>query len=116
MCDRLNDISEKQHLIVCNPPYIKAKQDKASVHSQVAKFEPEVALYLEDDLYEDWFKDFFKDILNKLYQEGVFLMEGHEDHLDSLRDLAIEVGFKRSTVLFDLAGEKRFLKLTQRTD
>lgn len=115
LCDRLTDICEKQHLIVSNPPYIKAQKDRSLVHSQVAKFEPEVALFLEDDLYEEWFRVFFQDVLNKLYEEGLFLMEGHEDHLESLKDLALEVGFKKATVLLDLAGEKRFLKLSQRS-
>lgn len=113
LCDRLNDITEKQHLIVSNPPYIKTRADRPLVHSQVAKFEPGVALYLEDDIYEEWFRDLFKEALNKLYEEGIFLMEGHEDHLDSLKELALDVGFKQANILQDLTGEKRFLKLVQ---
>lgn len=115
LCDRLSDITEKQHLIVSNPPYIKAKKDRPLVHSQVAMFEPEVALYLEDDLYEEWFRAFFRDVLNKLYEEGIFLMEGHEDHLESLQELALDIGFKKALVLTDLTGEKRFLKLAPRS-
>lgn len=111
-CDRLQDVSEKQHLIVTNPPYIKARQDRELVHSQVARFEPKVALYLDDDIYEKWFQKLFEDALDKLYEEGVFLMEGHEDHLESLKELGLKVGFKKAMILPDLAGEPRFLKLT----
>ena len=54
--DRLKEVKEQKFdLIVTNPPYIKKSMHRDLVHSQVEKFEPHVALFLEDSLYEEWF-------------------------------------------------------------
>ena len=75
--DRLKKlIGKKFHMIVSNPPYIKSKQDKKKVHPQVDRWEPDTALYLDDDIYEGWFEELFDQVFRSLYRGGAFLMGG----------------------------------------
>lgn len=108
--DRLKDVEGKFHLITSNPPYIKEGSDRDLVHDQVDKFEPHVALYLKPEKYLSWFSEFFKMVSNSLYEEGVFLMEGHEDHLNDLAHLAEQFGLRDVKILPDLCGSHRFLR------
>lgn len=101
---------EKYHLIISNPPYIKREKDKDTVHQQVKKFEPDLALFLEDESYDDWFDRFLNIVYLKLESDGLFLMEGHEDHLKKIQKQAHLVGFKDIIVEKDLTGRDRFLR------
>ncbi len=110
--DRLSEIGEedsKFHLIVSNPPYIKRSEDGAFVHSQVDQFEPHVALYLDDDDYECWYNLLAIQVHSALVSEGVFLMEGHEDHWEELEPIFRTAGFE-TQLINDLTGAPRFLR------
>lgn len=108
--DRMRDLSdEKFHLIVSNPPYIKKREDRDFVHNQVDTYEPHVALYLDDDKYDEWFRILFKQVLNSLYEEGIFIMEGHEDHLEELANVCNMLGFSSVKVLKDYTNRNRFI-------
>lgn len=108
--DRMGDIkNEKFHLIVSNPPYIKEVEDREFVHDQVDTYEPHLALYLDDEIYTDWFKKLFNQVFNSLYEEGIFLMEGHEDHLEELREICLSFGFREVEIIQDYTQRNRFL-------
>ncbi len=110
--DRLNEIGENEekfHLIVSNPPYIKQSEDGAFVHSQVDQFEPHVALYLDDEEYGAWFGQLADQAYAALVSEGVFLMEGHEDHWEELEPIFRTAGFD-TQLINDLTGAPRFLR------
>jgi len=101
---------EKYHLIISNPPYIKKEADKNSVHQQVKKYEPDLALFIDDEKYDDWFDKFLNIVYLKLESDGCFLMEGHEDHLKKILKQAQLVGFKDIIVEKDLTGRDRLLR------
>lgn len=107
--DRLSDFSLKAHLVISNPPYIKRREDISKVHSQVLRYEPELALFLDDISYEEWFSTFFEQVFAALEEGGVFIMEGHEDHLVSLLPLASAAGLLAASVHKDYTGRNRFL-------
>ncbi|EQC50114.1 ribosomal protein L11 methyltransferase-like protein [Bacteriovorax sp. BSW11_IV] len=107
--DRLKDITEKFHVIVSNPPYIMKNNDRELVHDQVDLFEPHVALYLNDETYFSWFNSLFKSVYEALLEDGVFIMEGHEDHLQKLGDLARENGLSHVEIIQDYTERDRFL-------
>lgn len=109
--DRLDGIKGPFDLILSNPPYIKKNADSADVHHQVLEFEPHLALFLEDDLYEQWFDEFFTCIYEKLSSDGVSLIEGHENHLEELSSKARKAGFREVVVIKDYTNRNRFLKL-----
>lgn len=108
--DRLSGDLKNQHLIITNPPYIMGKNDRKKVHKQTLNFEPNQALFLEDNLYFPWFSELFKQALKSLVPGGIFLMEGHEDHLDALSKLGTESGFVNCSVVKDHGQSKRFLR------
>lgn len=108
--DRLGDGLKNQHLIITNPPYIMGKNDRNKVHKQTLEFEPNQALFLEDHLYFHWFRDLFIQSLNSLIPGGVFLMEGHEDHLEDLKNLALDSGLVNCSILKDHGQRERFLR------
>lgn len=109
--DRLNKVEGKFDLILSNPPYIKRAADLSGVHSQVAAFEPHLALFLDDSTYDQWFDEFFTSIYEKLSDHGVSLIEGHENHLTSQAEMARKIGFSDALVIKDYTQRNRFLKL-----
>jgi release factor glutamine methyltransferase len=109
--DRLQNIEGEFDLILSNPPYIKRLSDSETVHQQVERFEPALALYLDDDVYDVWFEDFFKSLFQKLKGDGMSLIEGHEEHLEGLKSVAQNVGFGKVDVIKDYTGRNRFLRL-----
>ena len=112
--DRLQSIPGNFDLILSNPPYIKRRRDSEGVHQQVRRFEPHMALFIEDDIYDLWFEDFFRSIYKKLNNEGMCLMEGHENHLSELSKKALEIGFVKAEVVVDYTGRNRFLNLRKK--
>jgi len=108
--DRLQGVNTKFHLVVSNPPYIKETEDRHKVHHQVESHEPHLALYLTDKEYDTWFKDFFKQVEDSLLEEGMFFMEGHEDHLQGQKLMLERFNFEEVEVIQDYTGRDRFLK------
>tara|TARA_Y100000768_G_C23897865_1_gene643540 strand:- start:230 stop:1078 length:849 start_codon:yes stop_codon:yes gene_type:complete len=106
--DRLERISGKYHFIVSNPPYIKRTENALGVHSKTLEYEPDVALFIEDDEFYTWFDHFFKQVFEKLLSGGAFFMEGHEDSLGELKTLGLKY-FKKVIIKKDYTNRPRFL-------
>ena len=112
LSDRLNATQEKFDFIVSNPPYIPSHM-RAKVHGQVDMFEPQIALYLESDEYDQWYRDLFKFVSDHLEFDGAFFMEGHEDCLEDLSELAKKY-FSTVELKNDYTGACRFLHAYKR--
>ena len=103
--------SEKKfNLIVSNPPYIK-ESEKESVHPQVLRYEPSLALFLKDEEYEEWYRRFFTHIQNQMFSEGEAWIEGNENHLGALACMASKLGL-RAEIKRDYTLRERFLVLS----
>lgn len=108
--DRLeNYTNEEFDLILSNPPYIKQHSDRSLVHKRVLEYEPHIALFIDDESYDLWYKRFFEQIQSCLKPFGFFIIEGHEDHLDHLKEIAAKNQFVDLKVDRDLTKSKRFL-------
>lgn len=114
--DRLKNNKRKYDLIVSNPPYIKKEQDISEVHHQVKLHEPEIALFLKDQDYDQWFSKFFDQITQSLKDNGLFLMEGHEHHLQHLAEMAKSKGWLEVEVVKDYTERDRYLKWEKKID
>lgn len=110
-CDRMQGVKTTFDLIISNPPYIKRNSDAGEVHSSVIKFEPDIALFLNDTEYDLWFEIFLKQAYDLLNKNGVMMMEGHEDHLEELLLLALLCGFNRGEITDDYTHRSRFITL-----
>ena len=89
-------------------PIVKEVSDKGGVHHQADSYEPHMALYLKDAEYDEWFDTLFKQVNTSLKEKGLFIMEGHEDHLGNQKELAQKY-FNTITVLKDYTQRDRFL-------
>lgn len=107
----LENVSQSFDLILSNPPYIKTKEDRETVHHQVLKYEPHQALFVEDLEYETFFKTFFSQIEKCLAINGLALIEGHENHLYQLKVWASNFNFSKIEILKDYSQRDRFLKI-----
>lgn len=106
--DRIGDL-QGIDLIISNPPYIPRSQESNNVHKKVAEFEPELALYIDDDSYDRWFQIFFTQALHALNDTGFFLMEGHEDIVTKQEQQLYDIGFSQVHTIKDLQGKNRHL-------
>lgn len=108
--DLLENLSNEMFdIILTNPPYIKFSNDRSLVHEGTFRFEPHIALFLEDDHYNLWFKRFFAEIYSGLRPSGALLMEGHENHLKGLAQIAKDCGLRDVEILRDYTGRDRFI-------
>lgn len=118
LSDRLESIEENFDVILSNPPYIKEDTDRSKVHGQVHEYEPHLALYLKDVEYDSWFDELFSQVDNSLNMGGLFLMEGHEDHLQYLREAFIksvkQINYNNIELIEDYTGRTRFLWATKK--
>lgn len=112
--DRLSSFCGNVDLVVSNPPYIKRSEASSGVHSQVDRYEPNGALYLDDENYKSWFFDLFVQTYDVLNPGGLFIMEGHEDLLaGQIVDLEA-VGFVEIKIVQDYTHRNRFIMAMRR--
>lgn len=110
LSDKFSKFQKKCNIIVTNPPYIKRESDRSGVHDKVHEYEPSLALYLDDNEYDHWFEDLFVQSYEILFSDGLFIMEGHEDHLKHLKILAEKCGFVNVSIIKDYTQRDRFIK------
>ncbi len=108
--DKFQNIKLKYDAIISNPPYIKRSQIDG-VHKNVVEYEPDLALFLEDTEYQTWFLDFFENAYLSLNSQGYLLLEGHEDNLLALKEIAENCNFKNIRLIFDLTDRARVLTM-----
>ncbi len=106
--DLFINIQKDFDFIISNPPYIKRSQIKG-VHKNVVTYEPDIALFLEDENHDSWFEKFFTGAYECLKKKGHLLIEGHEDNLNKLITIAEQCSFKEIQCINDLTNRKRFL-------
>jgi release factor glutamine methyltransferase len=96
-------------VIVSNPPYIPSSLAKKTVHQKTHQFEPHLALYIDDSLYEAFFRRLFHGVARHITADGVFMMEGHEDKMQLCAQWAREEKLTGVKIEQDLVGRERFL-------
>ncbi|MFN9112540.1 MAG: hypothetical protein ACK5XN_20935, partial [Bacteroidota bacterium] len=79
------------------------------VHSMTHKYEPHLALYVNESEYVLFFKRLFSQVARHLTADGMFFMEGHEEKLADCAIWAKEAKLTNVTILPDLSGMNRFL-------
>ncbi|HAZ13701.1 MAG: hypothetical protein A2X86_16475 [Bdellovibrionales bacterium GWA2_49_15] len=99
--------AQKFNLIVSNPPYIR-ESEKETIHPQVLRYEPPLALFLKDEEYEEWYRRFFTQIQTHLTDCGEAWIEGSENHLAGLAVLAGKLGLQ-TKLKRDYTDRERFL-------
>ncbi len=95
-------------VVVSNPPYI-AENERKDLPSEVANFEPDVALFAGSDGMNAY-KELKEDIWNWLTPKGVAFLELHSKQVNLITSLFEEFDFKKALIP-DLQGLERVLIL-----
>lgn len=100
---------QKVEVIVSNPPYIPLK-DKAFMEENVLGYEPDLALFVEDENPLLFYQKILEQAYVNLNPNGRVYFEIHEDFAIEIKELAIHNGFKSVEIRKDLQGKNRMVK------
>jgi release factor glutamine methyltransferase len=95
--------------IVSNPPYIPLL-DKVKMEDNVLKFEPHLALFVEDDDPLIFYSKITHIGFNKLKSNAYLFFEVHEDLSKEVVDLLYKFNFHDILVKQDLQGKNRMIR------
>ena len=100
---------------VSNPPYIPLVE-KTLMDTNVLDFEPEMALFVEDDQALIFYKEIALKALKYLKSGGSLYFELNENFADETSNLISDLGFAAIEIKLDLEGKKRMLKAIKKED
>jgi release factor glutamine methyltransferase len=103
------DTDEKYDIIVSNPPYVLQKEKKL-MQKNVLDFEPELALFVEDNnplIFYDKISDIAKKTLKK---GGKLYFEINENYSEEVKELLKLKQFDNITIKKDFRNKKRFVR------
>lgn len=95
-------------IIVSNPPYIPKKL-KDTIQTEVL-FEPDLALYTDDEDGLYFYKKIIKESKNHLKKGGYILFEMMEGQYSAIQEIFIQNGFCEIETIKDLANIERVIK------
>ncbi len=107
--DLFSNIKEKFDIIISNPPYIPKKM-KGELQSEVSLFEPESALFTDDDKGIEFYEKIITEGKNFLKKDGFMLFELGAGQSEDVKELFRANGYKNIEITPDLAGIERVIK------
>jgi release factor glutamine methyltransferase len=103
-------ISDKQYdLIVSNPPYIR-NLEKKKMQNNVLNFEPQLALFVEDDDPLVFYNSILQFANSNLYEKGSVYFEINENFSKEMESLLYSYGFTEIELKKDSFGKNRFIR------
>jgi len=103
------DALPQANIIVSNPPYVTYAEKKFMLPN-VIDYEPHTALFVPDDDPLLFYRAIMMFSKSKLMNEGMLWLEMNEIFGEELRNMAINQGFIRANIIFDIRGKSRFLQ------
>ncbi len=108
----LNVLKRKFHIIVSNPPYVLQKE-KEQMADNVLRYEPHVALFVEDNDPLLFYRKIMRFALRALKPGGKLYFEINENYAEETASLFDKDTFDRPKILTDFRGKNRFLKVSK---
>ena len=102
-------LDDTYDVIVSNPPYIPHVEKKL-MEENVLKYEPHLALFVEDESALIFYEEIANQALNCLKINGGLYFECNEFNADAVKNMLIKKGFNRVEVLLDMQDKKRMIK------
>jgi release factor glutamine methyltransferase len=110
LMDVLNEMIEDNYdIIVSNPPYIPLK-DQAEMRKNVLHFEPEIALFVEDESPLKFYIRIADVAQRKLNSGGTLYFEIHESFAREVEEMLNTTQFHNIQVFQDLQGKDRMIR------
>ena len=103
------DLLPRVDILVSNPPYIPVK-DKVSMQDNVLRYEPHLALFVEDDDPLLFYRKIAQFAQQKLLPAGCIYVEIHEDLGPATAALFREHGFADTVIKKDMQGKDRMVR------
>jgi release factor glutamine methyltransferase len=100
---------DEYDVIVSNPPYIPYKEKKL-MRENVLKFEPHLALFVENDDPTIFYKAISKFAKKHLKENGYLFFEINEFYGLAIIEMLIKEGFKNIEMEKDLRGKDRMIR------
>lgn len=105
----IETIPDKLDVIVSNPPYVTYAQ-KEVMHKNVTEFEPDLALYVEDNDPLIFYRTISEIALTKLSESGKLFFEINEDYSVELNLMLSDLGYSNIDIRKDINGKYRMVK------
>lgn len=96
-------------IVVSNPPYIP-KVEAATLHQNVVKYEPALALFVPDEDALIFYKALARFGQHRLYKNGIIYCEIHEDRGNEIIELFKRTGYTAIEIKKDMQGKDRMIK------
>ena len=96
-------------IIVSNPPYVR-NSEKGSLHTNVLDFEPEIALFVDDNDPLKYYRAILKRAEKWLEPGGKIYFEFNEALGREMNDLLVSSGYSNIMIIKDLNGKDRIAK------
>jgi release factor glutamine methyltransferase len=98
----------KFNQILSNPPYI-SRLEKSKMSDSTVKYEPEIALYPEDDDVLIFYKSIAEFGKSHLSEEGRVYLECNEFNSEKVKEIFINAGYPNTELIKDLQQKDRFV-------
>jgi len=102
------DYSSLCDVIVSNPPYV-LESDKQQMSPNVLKYEPHLALFVDDDKALLFYEVLIPMAFKLLNSKGKLYFEIHEEKGEEIKSLMFQHGFTEVRVLKDFYDKFRFV-------
>jgi release factor glutamine methyltransferase len=116
-CDFLDELQRNSlpnlDVIVSNPPYVPVA-DKASMHLNVLKHEPHLALFVANDDPLMFYKAIAQFSEAHLSKNGTIFVEIHEEFAQAVQALFRSGGFQNPQLRKDLQGRDRMVMASRK--
>ena len=106
--------NKKYDLIVSNPPYVR-NLEKKKMQNNVLNFEPELALFVEDDDPLVFYMAILKLAHKNLIEKGKIYFEINEYLYNEMKALLISLGYINIELRKDSFGKFRFVRAMKST-
>lgn len=111
LSDNYNALPKNIDILVSNPPYVK-KSEKALMNSNVLDYEPDIALFVDDDnpiIFYQRIAGIGKKILNN---EGLLFFEINESLGDEVKSMLEKMQYSKVEIRKDIDGKNRMVRAT----
>lgn len=106
--DFFSNIDEKFDLIISNPPYIP-KKEKKNLQTEVSVYEPELALFTEDEYGIENYEKIISQSYKYLNPNAHLIFEIGINQSKLVKDILEFYGYKNVEILKDLSGTDRVI-------
>ncbi|MCA0932329.1 peptide chain release factor N(5)-glutamine methyltransferase [Lutimonas saemankumensis] len=105
----LNKLSRSYDIIVSNPPYVR-KSEKTKMRNNVLKYEPELALFVEDEDPLIFYRKIGELACSSLKRSGYLFFEINQYLAEDVIKLLEAMGFESVELKKDIYGSDRMIR------